>query len=152
MQVYTLHMEMRKFFAKRLKEARMARGYTQVRLSQMCGLPPNAIAKYETEVIIPSIETLKKLAEALEFSADYFVFDQAKMEGVPKIQDPALYERYFILESLSKDERDAALFLLDSLVARHRVQKIQTDLAQNAPPPTKGKPQNGKKQSKHAAT
>jgi len=137
MRVYILAMEFRKFFARRLKEARLARGYTQVRLSQMCGLPSNAIAKYETEVIIPSIETLKKLAEALEVSADYFVFDQAKMEGVPKIQDPALYERYFVLESLTEEEREAALFLLDSLVARHRVQEIKTGLAQSAPAPSK---------------
>jgi transcriptional regulator with XRE-family HTH domain len=137
MRVYILAMEFRKFFARRLKEVRLARGYTQVRLSQMCGLPSNAIAKYETEVIIPSIETLKKLAEALEVSADYFVFDQAKMDGVPKIQDPDLYERYFVLESLTEDERAAALFLLDSLVTRHRVQEIKTDLAQSAPAPPK---------------
>ena len=137
MRMYILAMEFRKFFAKRLKEARMARGYTQVRLSEMCGLPSNGVAKYETEVIIPSIETLKKLAEALEVSADYFVFDQAKMEGVPKIQDPALYERYFVLESLTEEERTAALFLLDSLVARHRVQEIKTDLAPVIPTPSK---------------
>lgn len=137
MRGYILAMEFRKFFARRLKEARTARGYTQVRLSQMCGLPSNATAKYETEVIIPSIETLKKLAEALEVSADYFVFDQAKMEGVPKIADPALYERYFVLESLTEHEREAALFLLDSLVARHRVQEIKTDLVQGPPVPAK---------------
>lgn len=140
MQPYTLPMELRKFFAKRLKEARMARGYTQGKLAGMCGLPANAIGKYETEVIIPSIETLKKLAEALEVSTDYFVFDQAKMEGVPKIKDPALYDRYFVLEDLNEDEREAALFLLDSLIARHRYQKISTDLAQSSTTPEARKP------------
>ncbi len=131
MRVYTfLAMDFREFFAKRLKEARLERGYTQNRLAQLSGVNANAIAKYETKVIIPSVETLKKLAEALEVSADYFVFDQAKMEGVPRIADPELYERYFILESFSNEERDAALFLLDSLIARHRFQEISANLPQ----------------------
>lgn len=142
MQGYILPMELRKFFAKRLKEARAAKGLTQDRLSQLCGLPASAIGKYEAEVIIPSIETLKKLAEALEVSTDYFVFGQAKMDGVPKIKDPALYDRYFVLEDLNEEERAAALFLLDSLIARHRFQKISTDLSQSNAVPEAKKPRH----------
>ena len=138
MRAYTsLAMELRKFLANRLKEARAAKGHTQGRLAEMCGLPTSAIGKYEAEVIIPSIETLKKIAEALEVSTDYFVFDQAKMEGVPKIKDPVLYDRYFVLESLDADEREAALFLLESLIARHRFKEMTADLAQSNSGPAK---------------
>ena len=137
MRVYILAMEFRKFLAKRLKEVRLARGLTQDRLAQLCGLPTSAIGKYEAEVIIPSVETLKKLAETLEVTTDYFVFGQAKMEGVPKIKDPLLYERYFVLESLGDGEREAALFLLESLIARHRFKEMTAELSQGSPGHTK---------------
>lgn len=143
MPLYTyLVMEYRELFAKRLKEARIARGFTQDRLAQLSGVHANAIAKYETAVIIPSVETLKKLAEALEVSADYFVFDQATMEGVPKINDPALFSKYSELESLDENERDAVLTILNALIASHRHREIAI--------PPKDKP-NGKKQGKGAA-
>ena len=132
MPVYTsFMMEFRKFFAKRMKEARLAKGFTQGRLAEICGLPPNALTKYENEVVVPSLETLKKIAEALEVSTDYFVFDHAKMEGLPKISDPALYEKYFVLENLGEEDRGTALSLLDALIARQRLREIAT----SAPPP-----------------
>ena len=124
MRVYILAMEFRKFIAKRLKEARVERGHTQERLAQMAGTHEKAIAKYEAGTIIPTAETLKRLAEALGASADYFLFDQAKMEGVPKIQDPALFERYFVLETLEEAEKEAALTLLDALIAKKRLRDL----------------------------
>ncbi len=136
MQVYILGMELKKFFAKRLKDARLEKGFTQGRLMQLCGLPANAITKYETGVVLPSMETLKKLAEALEVSADYFVFDHAKMEGLPKISDPALYEKYFALEGLGEEDRGTALSLLDALIARQRLRELAANSSE-PPPPTK---------------
>ena len=126
MRVYILTMDFKKFFAKRLKDARLAKGLTQGRLTQMCDLPSNAITKYETGVVTPSVESLKKLAEALEVSTDYFVFDHAKMDGIPKISDPTLYERYFVLETLGEADRDTALSLLDALIARQRLRELVT--------------------------
>jgi len=127
MQVYTsFAMEFKKFFAKRLRDIRTKKGYTQRQLAKICGLPINAIAKYETELIAPSAESLKKLAEVLEVSADYFIFDQANMQGVPKIRDPELFERYFVLETLDEEERGAALTLLDALIAKQRLRELVT--------------------------
>jgi len=125
MQVYNLlAMEFRKFFAKRLKDARVEKGLTQVKLAELSGVHGKAIAKYEGAVIIPTVETLKKLAEALEVSADYFVFDYAQMDGIPRIQDADLYERYFLLEQLSENDRASAMNVIDALIARNRLQEI----------------------------
>lgn len=126
MRGYILAMEFRKFIAKRLKDARMERGYTQIRLAQLSGVHDKAIAKYEGGVIIPTAETLKRIAEALEVSADYFLFDQAKMEGIPKVQDPALYDRYLVLESLSEADKESAFNLMDALIARKKLRDIAT--------------------------
>jgi transcriptional regulator with XRE-family HTH domain len=137
MRVYILAMEFRKFIAKRLKEARLAKGLTQERLAQLATTHEKAIAKYEGGAIIPTAETLKRIAEALEVSADYFLFDQAKMLGVPRIQDPALFERYFVLETLDPEERGAALTLLDALIAKQRLRELVAAPAQSSAPATK---------------
>jgi transcriptional regulator with XRE-family HTH domain len=141
MSGYTfLMVEFKKFFAKRMREARLAKGFTQGRLAEICGLPVNALTKYENEVVVPSLETLKKLAEALEVSTDYFVFDHAKMEGLPRINDPALYEKYFVLEHLSEEDRGAAMNLLDALIARQRFREVATSHAQTPSAPEKKQP------------
>jgi transcriptional regulator with XRE-family HTH domain len=137
-RVYTfLAMGYREFFAKRLKEARVARGYTQGRLAELSGVALNAIAKYETCVIIPTVETLQKLADALEVSGDYFLFAHSKMEGVPRVHDPALYERYIILETLSESDKAAAFNLMDALIERHRVRAITSKPVPPSPQPSK---------------
>jgi len=125
MQVYTsLVMEFKIFFANRLKEARAKRGLSQGQLARLCGLHKTAIGRYETHVIIPTVETLKKLAQALEVSADYFVFDGAKMEGVPKIQDPEILEKCSLLEDLGEDDRKSVLNIMDALIERHQIHSI----------------------------
>ena len=131
MRVYILSMEFRKFIAKRLKDARLARGFTQEHLAELSSVHSKAIAKYETEVIIPTAETLKKLAEALEVSADYFLFDQAKMDGIPRVQDPNLYDRYLVLETLNDVDRESAFNLIDALIARKRLQELAAASSQS---------------------
>ena len=110
--------------ADRLKTARTDRGYTLGRLSQLSGVHEKAIFKYERGTILPSAENLKKLASALEISADFFLFEHAAMNGIPKVEDPALYERYLVLEKLEEEDRKAALTLLDSLIARRQLKAL----------------------------
>jgi transcriptional regulator with XRE-family HTH domain len=117
-------MDIKMFFGKRLTEARLAKGYTRARLSELAGIHEQVLLKYEKGQSLPAVENFKKLTDALEVSADYFLYPAAKMDGIPKINDPTLYERYFILESLSPDERKAALTLLDSLIARKEMREL----------------------------
>jgi hypothetical protein len=73
---------------------------------------------------LPSVETLVKLATALEVCVDYLLFPQAKMDGVPKVKDPDLYEKYFILETLNENDKNAIMTILDSLIARKKFREF----------------------------
>jgi len=57
----------------RLKEIRQARGLTQKELAQKIGVSTGAIGLYETNRRMPDLSTLKKLADALNVSADYLI-------------------------------------------------------------------------------
>lgn len=122
-------MKLNEFFAERLKAARAKRGYSQSKLGEISGISSKTIAKYETAVIIPNIENFKKLVTALEVNANYFFFEHATMEDVPKVKDPVLYDRYFVLEKLNDEERKAVLMLLDSLIARKKLQELKIEYA-----------------------
>ena len=52
------------------------------------------------------------------------------MEDVPKVKDPLLYDRYFVLEQLNDEERKAVLMLLDSVIARKKLQELKLEYAE----------------------
>ena len=60
-------------FAKKLKELRMERGLSQRQVSKELGLSENAFANYEQGIREPSLDTLKKICEFFNVSADYLI-------------------------------------------------------------------------------
>jgi transcriptional regulator with XRE-family HTH domain len=117
-------MELNQMLPERLKAARLARGLTQSQLAEKTGLHLKAISKYEQGVILPGADTLQKLITALAISADFLLIPEAKMEGIPKIKDPDLLERYLEIEDLNPKEKEALLTLIDSLLARRRLREL----------------------------
>ena len=129
-RVYILHMEdLNKLFAERLKEARTTKGFTQHYLAELADLNVNAISKYERGSLLPGTDNLQRLAKALEISIDYLVFPHAKMDGIPIIKDPELYDLYFSLEELSPQERDGIVTILKSLVAQQKIKAVMGECA-----------------------
>ena len=57
-------------FAFRLKQARLASGFSQAALAEILGMNGAAISKYEKGATLPSSETLYALCKALRISSD----------------------------------------------------------------------------------
>lgn len=60
-------------FAARLREARESRGWNQAELAQRADMQPSAIAHFEASRRKPSFDNVRRLAKALEVSADYLM-------------------------------------------------------------------------------
>jgi transcriptional regulator with XRE-family HTH domain len=116
-------MTINKFFGDRLKTVRLERGYTRGKLSELCGIHEQALMKYEKGQSLPAVENLKKLSTALEVSADYFIYPHANMDGIPRISQPELYQRYLILEELKEEDLRATLTFLDALIIKNQFEK-----------------------------
>lgn len=69
-------------FAKRLKEARKARGVTQKQLATMIGVSEGAVKTWEQETADPSVNALRSIAIALGVSADYLLGYDVPMDLV----------------------------------------------------------------------
>lgn len=58
-------------FPKRLRKLREKERKSRKTLSELCGLPPDAVRRYECEEARPTMEALIKLADHFEVSLDY---------------------------------------------------------------------------------
>ena len=71
-----------KHFGNRLREARLQAGFSQSELEDLSGIPKARLSRYENGHVEPSIQTLARLARALNVSEASLLGDQrATLEG-----------------------------------------------------------------------
>lgn len=100
-------------FAKRLQSLRKDKGWSQPELGKIIGTSGAIIGRYERGEMTPSIDVARKLADALGVTLDYLV---AEKEQTNTLQDKGMLERWKALETLTPEDRERILFVLDSLV------------------------------------
>ncbi|GHV36229.1 HTH-type transcriptional regulator PrtR [Synergistales bacterium] len=62
-------------FAQRLKEQRHAKNLTQKKLASLVGVESNTVYKWENSLASPSLDTVKKIADALKTNVAYLIGD-----------------------------------------------------------------------------
>ena len=68
-------------FGQRLRENRIKSGFSQSDLEEISGIPKARLSRYENGHVAPSIQTLERLARALQVSeASLLGDDRARME------------------------------------------------------------------------
>lgn len=77
-----------KHFGNRLREARIHAGLSQSELEELSGIPKARLSRYENGHVEPSIQTLTRLAQALNVSEASLLGDQR-----------AILERFFAVLS-----------------------------------------------------
>lgn len=74
-------MEDERTFGQRLRQARVKAGMSQSDLEEISGIPKARLSRYENGHVVPSIQTLERLAKALGVSeASLLGDDRALME------------------------------------------------------------------------
>ena len=87
-------------FSERLKELRKKRGYTQSELADILNIKRATIAKWETGMTEPRIESLIKLADILDTTTDFLL----GKTNIDFGNDSKVYEEYKELLSQNKKE------------------------------------------------
>jgi transcriptional regulator with XRE-family HTH domain len=57
-------------FGERLRAARVEAGMSQSDLAERCGIPKPRLSRYENDHILPSITSLRRLADALDVAQE----------------------------------------------------------------------------------
>lgn len=60
-------------FSKRIKEARLAKGYTQEDLGKLIGVSKVSVCSYELGKKMPSVQTLKNIIRELDVDPNYLL-------------------------------------------------------------------------------
>jgi transcriptional regulator with XRE-family HTH domain len=75
-------------FGNRLREARLGAGFSQSELEELSGIPKARLSRYENGHVEPSIQTLARLARALNVSEASLLGDQRSiLEDFFKVLD-----------------------------------------------------------------
>jgi transcriptional regulator with XRE-family HTH domain len=91
-----------KHFGNRLREARLGAGLSQSELEELSGIPKARLSRYENGHVEPSIQTLARLARALNVSEASLLGDQRAI-----LEDffEALHERGVQISSKEQGHR-----------------------------------------------
>ncbi len=92
-------------FAKRLKEARLARGLSQRDIAAAAGIDHTSYSSYETGRRQPDLPRLRSLAKALEVSADWFLELDARITP----EESAHIKKYRLLDLHGRELVDLVL-------------------------------------------
>ena len=91
-----------KHFGNRLREARLGAGLSQSELEELSGIPKARLSRYENGHVEPSIQTLARLARALNVSEASLLGDQ---RGIMEDFFDVLHERGVQISSKEQGTR-----------------------------------------------
>lgn len=106
-------------FGQKLAFCRKEKKFSQAELGKLSGINGDIIGKYERNEMKPSIETAKKLADALEVTLDYLVAD-----GQLRSLDKKTLQRLEDISKLSEEDKNNIFYTLDNLIKAAKLKAI----------------------------
>lgn len=101
----------------RITELRKKKGWSQTELAKQVKVSREAIGKYEREETQPSVETAKKIADALEVTLDYLVDEEAILTF-----DKKTIGRLKSIQQLDETNKSHVFALLDAFLLKCSIQ------------------------------
>ncbi len=109
---------------EKIRMLRQEKGLSQVLLEKKSGVNSKLLSKYENGRIIPTADTLRKIAEGLETSADYLIFDNVPKDGLSQIEDLDLFEKFKEVEQMDAENKNIIRSLIEAIIIKNKVQNI----------------------------
>jgi len=97
--------------AKRIKTARLGKGYSQAKLAELVGVSANTIGKLEINYTTVSLKTILNIANVLDVDINYFVSNAPS--GDSKVND-------LFIDSLLQDFSDKDKELIVQIISAVR--------------------------------
>ena len=113
-------------FSSNLREMRRKKGYTQAKLAELSGVSRRAIVHYEKHATRPSIEKVKKIADALEISDDELLGIKRKPKSKKKPSEEVSYKimkKVRIIEQLPTRDQNMIFSLINSLAEKNKLKQ-----------------------------
>jgi len=106
-------------FGQKMAFCRKEKKISQAEIGKLASINGDIVGKYERDEMKPSIDTAKKLADALEVSLDYLVGD-AEL----RMLDKKTMQRLEDIEKLPEDDKQNIFYTLDSLIKAAKLKAL----------------------------
>ncbi|MBU1168465.1 MAG: helix-turn-helix domain-containing protein [Proteobacteria bacterium] len=117
---------------EKIKLLRHEKGFSQVFLEKKSGVNSKLLSKYENGRIVPTADTLRKIAESLEVSSDYLLFDNAPKDGISRLEDIDLFEKFKEVERMTIENKTMIKNIIDAVIIKSKVQAALTPNREDA--------------------
>jgi len=97
--------------AERIRVYRLQKKLSQSELAKVTGINLKSLSRYETGATVPPADALKKIADALEISADALLDDEKVA-----IKDKALFKQFEIIQQMTGQQKEMIIEFLDMAV------------------------------------
>ena len=111
---------------ERLKRLRTERGWSQGQFAAKINIHQKQISGYERGSHVPSTDVLIRIAEALQVSLDFLVFDDRENVQKVAISDIELLERIREIDNLSRKDKETIKAVLDTFIVKNQFQRLAT--------------------------
>ena len=108
-------------FGKKLRECRDAKNLSQSALAKLLNTNHSIIGKYERDEVKPTIDVVKKLADALDTNVGYLL---GETDNINVLKDSMMLKRLNDIASFSKKEQEHILFALDAMITKIKLGSI----------------------------
>ena len=110
--------------AENIRKIRKKKGWSQKELGEMIGSHLSHVNRIETGKYKPSLDVLKKIADALEVSLDFLVSEKEEELQEVKIEDKTMSERIKLLNTLEPEDRKAVIRVIDAMLTKKKIQRL----------------------------
>lgn len=111
-------------FAQRLRALRKERDLSQTQLGEKAGLHYTHIGRFERGTSRPGGDTLQRLADALDTTADYLIQGASDEAAAARVTDRELLRQFQAVEHLPDTDKQVVKTLLEAFIAKRQIQEI----------------------------
>jgi len=109
---------------EKIRQLRKEKAFSQSVLEKRSGVNAKLLSKYENGRIMPTADTLRRIAEGLEISADYLIFDNVPKDGLSQLKDLELFEKFKEVERMGPENKNMIKNLIDAVIIKTKVQQV----------------------------
>lgn len=107
-------------FSLRLSKIRKDKKMTQQVMADTIGIHVSQIKRYESGDTQPSLDVLRKIAIALNISADLLLFDEGERDLPNNLQ-----LKFEAVSQMSEEDQKAIQSLIDGMILKHTASQLE---------------------------
>lgn len=111
-------------FNVRFAAMRRERGLTLQELADKAKVHISHIQRIEAGKSQPTVEILKRLAEALAVSTDLLIFDRATEVAARRLEDKELIDQFAAIDSFNAEDKLVVKKVLAALIIKHKLETV----------------------------